>query len=92
VIQTHLCAAGDPLSPAVEEREMETTLPIGYLGSHGTLYCSRVCAAKRGEPDAGAVDEQEYDELCESGRLAADLVCPACGSDYTVIWPGRERD
>jgi len=71
---------------------MEATLPIGYLGRDGTLYCSRVCAASKGEPDADPVDEHEYDELCESGRLGSDIVCPACGSDYAVIWPNGERE
>ncbi|HET9793867.1 MAG TPA: hypothetical protein VFS34_05340 [Thermoanaerobaculia bacterium] len=66
---------------------MEATLPIGYVGKKGTLYCSRVCAASRGEADAIAVDEQEYDVLTESGELSANAVCPACGSDFAVVWP-----
>ena len=69
---------------------MEATLPIGYLGRNGTLYCSLVCAASRGEADAAPVDEEEYDVLAESGALAGEVVCPACGSDFTVVWPDRE--
>jgi hypothetical protein len=72
--------------------DTEATIPIGYLGRQGTLYCSRVCAASKGEPDADPVDEQDFDELCESGKVDGYLVCPACGSDFTVIWPARERE
>lgn len=63
---------------------------IGFLTTDGSLYCSRDCALRDGKPGGYDVDEEEYESLLEGASLAPGIVCPSCGSEFTVSWPERE--
>jgi hypothetical protein len=63
---------------------------IGFLGSDGTLYCSKACALRQGCFTGCAVDQDEYESLMESESLSAGGLCPACGAEFAVSWPDRE--
>ena len=65
----------------------ETAHVVGYLGGDNVLYCSPACAAQRGQPDAAAVDDDQYQLLMDRGSVKAGAVCPVCGSDYPIDWP-----
>lgn len=66
----------------------EPAMVVGYLGRDSVLYCSRDCAAARGQKDAVPVDQDEYQTLVDGGTLnASDVVCPVCGSEYPQDWP-----
>jgi hypothetical protein len=75
----------------VEDAVMEMETGIGYFGSNGRLYCSEPCARTAGVTDGRFVDEEEYESLVEAGTAAAATVCPVCGADFAVEWPGRTR-
>jgi hypothetical protein len=71
---------------------LEPAQVLGYLGTDNVLYCSRECAAGRGQSGAVPVDHDEYDALAESGAVARAVVCPVCGSDYPLeIGPADDR-
>ncbi len=55
---------------------------LGFLGTDKVLYCSRDCAAKRGQASARPVDAHEYHALAEAGGVKPAVVCPVCGSEY----------
>jgi hypothetical protein len=70
----------------------EPALLVGYLGRDNVLYCSRACAAARGQPDAAPVDQVEYQALVERGTtVRGQLVCPVCGSEFPLDWHEDER-
>ncbi len=64
----------------------EPALLVGYLGSDDVLYCSRACAAARGQADAAPVDHGQYQALVERGTARCQLLCPVCGSEYPHDW------
>lgn len=68
----------------------DVTDVIGFLGSDGSLYCSRACAAVHGVPVGNDVDQDEYDALVESESVRALALCPGCGTEYPFSWPERE--
>jgi hypothetical protein len=47
---------------------------IGFLGSNGTLYCSRACALRQGT-EGDEVDQDEYDSLLEGESLRPGSLC-----------------
>lgn len=63
---------------------------IGFLGSDGTLYCSKDCALRQGSFTGYEVDQDEYESLVESEALSAGGLCPGCGAEFAVSWPDRE--
>ena len=63
---------------------------IGFLVRDGVLFCSRDCAARHGGAIGYEVDQDEYEALVESGSVAAEGLCPACGAEFAVSWPERE--
>ncbi len=65
---------------------------MGFLGDDGVLYCSRTCAARRGTSAGNEVDTDEYEGLVEGGTVQAGGLCPVCGEEFAVCWPGREPD
>ena len=71
--------------------EEEVRGVIGWLGVDGALYCSRSCAARSGSAGAREIDVDAYDALTESEALAPESSCPACGAEFPVPWPERER-
>ena len=64
---------------------------LGYLGQDNVLYCSRACAAERGQPAAAPVDEDEYPAVVDRDALVPTTVCPVCGSDYALDLSDDER-
>ena len=70
---------------------VEPARVLGYLGRDNVLYCSRACAAERGQAAAAPVDEDEYPALVDRDALAATTVCPVCGSEYALDLDGDER-
>lgn len=70
----------------------EPALLVGYLGRDDVLYCSRACAATRGQKDAAPVDQAEYQALVERGTVVRGLlVCPVCGSEYPLDWADEDE-
>jgi hypothetical protein len=70
---------------------VETARVLGYLGRDNVLYCSPACAAKAGQAEAAAVDQDEYQALVDRGSLTAPVVCPVCGSEYPLDWAADEE-
>lgn len=70
---------------------LEPAQVLGYLGADQVLYCSRSCAAARGQAAAQPVDHDEYQALADTGAVdRAALVCPVCGSDYPQQPPAAD--
>ena len=70
----------------------EPALLVGYLGRDDVLYCSRACAAARGQPDAASVDQAEYQALVDRGSaIRGQLVCPVCGSEFPLDWSDEDE-
>jgi hypothetical protein len=63
---------------------------IGFLSSHGVLYCSQACASSHGVSAGYDVDQDEYESLVESESLPAVGLCPGCGAEFPVSWLERE--
>jgi hypothetical protein len=64
---------------------LEPAQVLGYLGADKVLYCSRPCAAQRGQGEAEPVDHDEYQALADAGAVdRAALVCPVCASEYPL--------
>jgi hypothetical protein len=59
---------------------------IGFLGSNGTLYCSRDCALRQGT-DGDAVDQDDLEGLVEGESVRPGILCPVCGTEFPVSWP-----
>ena len=70
---------------------VETARVLGYLGRDNLLYCSRACAAERGQVQAAPLDQEEYQALVDRGSLASTVVCPVCGSEYPLE-PGADEE
>jgi hypothetical protein len=68
----------------------EVSEVIGFLSSHGVLYCSQACASSHGVSAGYEVDQDEYESLVESGSLQPVGLCPSCGAEFPVSWPERE--
>lgn len=64
--------------------DVDATRVLGFLGNDDVLYCSPGCAAERGQPQAVAVDLDEYEALVDRGSVAPDAVCPVCGEEYPL--------
>jgi hypothetical protein len=61
--------------------DVDAARVLGFLGNDDVLYCSPACAAERGQPQAVAVDQDEYEALVDRGSLAPAVVCPVCGAE-----------
>jgi hypothetical protein len=68
----------------------EVSESIGFLSSDGILFCSKACASDHGVSLGYDVDQDEYESLIESEALQAVGLCPGCGAEFPVSWPGRE--
>jgi hypothetical protein len=68
----------------------DVTEVIGFLGSDGTLYCTRACASGHGVTVGNEVDQDEYEALVESESVRPLALCPACGMEFPFSWPERE--
>jgi len=68
----------------------EESNAIGFLASDGVLYCSMACAKQQGRRTGYEVDQDEYESLIDSGRIAPEALCPGCGTEFSVSWPERE--
>jgi hypothetical protein len=62
---------------------------IGFLANDRQLYCSRECAGGR---PGREVDLDEYQSLEEGRRVEPVTLCPGCGAEFPVDWPGRTAD
>jgi hypothetical protein len=59
---------------------------IGFLGSNGTLYCSKGCALRHGI-GGDEVDQDDLESLVEDESIEPGILCPVCGSEFPVSWP-----
>jgi len=71
---------------------MEQAQAFGFLTDDGTLYCSQACAQRVGKRAGREVDQTEYGSFCESETIAPVSICPGCGNEFAVVWPGHERE
>lgn len=71
---------------------MEQVQTFGFLADDGTLSCSQACSHRAGKTSGREVDQAEYDSLCESETITAVSLCPGCGVEFAVAWPGREQE
>ena len=80
------------MSTDMERPSLEETGAIGFLADGGVFYCSSACARRAGRADGHAVDQEEFDGLCQSDRLVAGALCPACGGEVAVSWPEHAQE